>query len=52
MHHAPGAVGFFLEAHRLNNPLYSNLFLDILRRDDAPRLREYLCANSTSELVL
>lgn len=42
----PGAVGFFLEDHRLCNPVYSNLFRDILRRDDTILIRKYLADNS------
>lgn len=41
-----GAVGFFLESHRLCNPLYSSLFRDLLRRGDTALLRKYLSDNS------
>lgn len=41
-----GAVGFFLEEHRLCNPVYSNLFQDMLKRDDTAMLRNHLSANS------
>ncbi|KAL7534798.1 hypothetical protein ACHAXR_010621, partial [Thalassiosira sp. AJA248-18] len=44
--HCAGAIGFFLEQHRLRNPLYSSLFQDILKRDDTPNLRKYLSNNS------
>lgn len=40
------AVSFFLQEHRLCNPVYSNLFQDILKRDDTVLMRDYLSANS------
>lgn len=42
-----GAASFFLQEHRLCNPVYSNLFKDILQRDDCVLLRNYLSNNST-----
>lgn len=44
--HCSSAIGFFLEEHRLCNPLYSSLFQDILKRDDTASLRKYLTSNS------
>lgn len=41
-----GAVGFFLEDHRLCNPVYSSLFRDILIREDTVLIRKYLSENS------
>ncbi len=40
------AVSFFLQEHRLCNPVYSNLFQDMLKREDTVLLRDYLSANS------
>jgi len=35
-----------MQEHRLCNPVYSNLFKDILKRDDCVMLRNYLSSNS------
>ena len=48
--HCASAVGFFLEGHRLCNPLYSSLFHDLLRREDTAMLRKYLSAHSVTLL--
>jgi len=44
--HCASAIGFFLEEHRLCNPVYSSLFQDLLKRDDTALLRKYICGNS------
>lgn len=48
--HYSSAVGFFLEEHRLCNPVFSSLFHDMLRRDDTTLLRNYLSNNGTQLL--
>jgi hypothetical protein len=40
--HPQYVVSFFLNEQRFKNPLYSEVFQDILKRDDTPDLRAYL----------
>ncbi|KAL9186273.1 hypothetical protein ACHAXT_005511 [Thalassiosira profunda] len=47
-----GAIGFFLEEHRLCNPLYSSLFQDLLKRDDTAALRKYLSERENTLMLL
>ena len=48
----PGAAGFFLEEHRLCNPMYSDLFQDLLKREEASSLRKYLSGKDCTIILL
>jgi hypothetical protein len=48
----PGAVGFFIDAHRLSNPIYSELFRDLLQRECAKDLRDYLKTKESIVMLL
>lgn len=50
--HCAGTVGFFLEEHRLSNPMYNDLFFDILNRDDSSSLRQYLGGKECTVMLL
>jgi len=50
--HCAGTVGFFLEEHRLSNPMYNDLFFDILHRDDSRSLRHYLGGKECTVMLL
>ncbi|KAL3798859.1 hypothetical protein HJC23_004647 [Cyclotella cryptica] len=50
--HCASAVGFFLEEHRLCNPLYSELFVDILQRKSSDALREYISGKECTVMLL
>ena len=50
--HCAGTVGFFLEEHRLSNPMYNDLFFDILKRDDSHPLRQYLGGKECTVMLL
>lgn len=50
--HCAGTVGFFLAEHRLSNPMYNDLFLDILKRDDSLSLRQYLGSKECTVMML
>ena len=50
--HCAGTVGFFLEEHRLSNPMYNDLFFDILKRDDSHLLRHYLGSKECTVMLL
>lgn len=50
--HCAGTVGFFLEEHRLSNPMYNDLFFDILSRDDSSSLRQYLGGKECTVMLL
>lgn len=50
--HCAGTVGFFLEEHRLSNPMYNDLFFDILNRDDSRSLRQYLGGKECTVMLL
>jgi transformation/transcription domain-associated protein len=47
-----GAAGFFLEEHRLCNPLYSELFVDILQQESSQALRKYISGKECSVMLL
>jgi hypothetical protein len=47
-----GAVGFFLDSHRLSNPVYSELFRDVLQRECATDLRDYLKTKESIVMLL
>lgn len=42
------AVGFFLSEQRFKNPLYSDLFQEIVKRNDSKALRSYLSGKDCS----
>lgn len=47
-----GAAGFFLEEHRLCNPMYSDLFRDILKLDEAAALRKHVSGKECTLMLL
>eukprot|EP00557_Chaetoceros_sp_GSL56_P001585 CAMPEP_0176500498 /NCGR_PEP_ID=MMETSP0200_2-20121128/13588_1 /TAXON_ID=947934 /ORGANISM="Chaetoceros sp., Strain GSL56" /LENGTH=4498 /DNA_ID=CAMNT_0017899179 /DNA_START=1114 /DNA_END=14610 /DNA_ORIENTATION=+ len=50
--HGSAVALFFINEHRLKNPIYSELFQDMIQRQESPDLRKHLSSTECSNMVL
>jgi hypothetical protein len=50
--HGSAVALFFINEHRLKNPIYSELLQDIIKRQESPDLRKHLSCTECTNMVL